>query len=108
MATACRGRAWLTGFQAWTLLRETSMLHRDLRRCPARRILVRLNPLVDVHDDEVAVAPNHVSIHVARGAPLGVDTVRLVLRIVLGTREPAILGNPFDLVILVRTRQRED
>ena len=63
------------------------MLHRDRCCRPARGIFIRLNPLVQVDHDRVAIAPDDVAVHVPRRATFRVKAVRLVLRIVFRALE---------------------
>jgi hypothetical protein len=51
------------------LPRRNELLYSDRRRCPAGRILVRLNPLVQVDDDGVTIPVDHVTVQVAGGGP---------------------------------------
>ncbi len=79
----------------------------DCCRGPPRRVLVGLDPSVQIDDDRVAVAPDQVPVEVP-GRPAGrVDAVGLVPGIVLRALEAMVLRQPLHGVVLVRARKRE-
>ena len=66
------------------------LLQRNRRGGPAGGILVGLDPPVQIDDHRVAVAPDHVAVHVP-GRPSGrVNAVWLVLGIVLRALEAMV------------------